>query len=164
MCQDCSSDFRIWMIKFQHLGSLPIMIILLVHVAFLYCIVYHVNPDQGRRTPPYQVPKEIQTITSVCVLIWKCKCKSGFARATLTTNSAVIPDGHACFGKTYKNMPPCRKLTLYYTPISNRSKSHAWLWHNVNSLSVPRSASLCQLFFFFLAYPRKDFVIMLLFF
>lgn len=142
------------MIKFQHLGSLPIMINLLVHVAFLYYTVYHLNPDQGQRTPPYQVPKEIQhfkylqTITSACVLIWKCKWKSGFARATVTTNSAVIPDGHPCFGKTYKNTPPCRKPTLYYTPISNRSKSHAWLWHNVNSLLVPRSASLCQGFFF----------------
>lgn len=152
MWQDCSSDFRIWMIKFQHLGSLPIMIILLVHVAFLYYTVYHLKPDQGRRTPPYQVPKEIQhfkylqTITSVCVLIWKCKCNSGFARATVTTSSAVIPDGHACFGKTDKKYAslPCWHLIVTGASLM---RGCGTMWILCQSQDQPLYAS-CLVFFF----------------
>jgi len=62
-----------------------------------------------------------------------------------TINSDIILDGHPCFSKTYKNMPPCWKLTLYYRPISNRSKSHGWLWILCGSQDQP----LCASFVFF---------------
>lgn len=155
------------MLKFHHLCLLPTIINLLVHV--LYHTAYHSYPNLQGQKPPNQIWKETQhckykqTITFLCPFIWKCKWKSGCARATTIQLTVML---------SWMVILASVKLIKIYL-LAER-------WHFiidplVTGASLMGGCGITQILcgssdqplsanFIFLAYSRKDYAIMLLFF